>query len=51
MGGLAVLGIMLLATSVLGRLGMTFGEALYVSTLGLVAMGYGVTEWRLRREK
>ncbi len=50
-GGLALLGIMLIITTVLGWLGLTFGEALYVSTLGLVGVSYGVTEWRLRREK
>jgi hypothetical protein len=49
LGGSAVLGIILVAVAVLGRLGASFGEALYVSVSGLIIISYAVTSWRLRR--
>ena len=50
-GGLALVVVLLVASTLLNRLGLSFSEALYLSALGVVAVGYGVTEWRLRREK
>lgn len=50
-GGLALLVMLLIASALLRKLGISFSEALYLSALGLVVIGYGVTEWRLRREK
>jgi hypothetical protein len=51
LGGLAVLIIILAAAAVLGWFGASFGEALYVSISGLIAIGYGVNAWRLRKGK
>jgi hypothetical protein len=50
-GGLALLALLLLTTAVLKRLRISFGEALYLSVLGLTFVSYGVTEWYLRRGK
>jgi len=50
-GGLTLVVVLLVASTLLKRLGISFSEALYLSALGVVAVGYGVTEWRLRREK
>ena len=50
MGGLALLVLVLITTAVLKQLGISFGEALYLSVLGLTVVSYGITEWRLRRE-
>ena len=50
-GGLALIVILLIAANLLNWLGINLGEALYLSVLGLTVVGYGVTEWRLRREK
>jgi hypothetical protein len=50
-GGLALLVMLLIASALLRKLGVSFSESLYLSALGLVVIGYGVTEWRLRREK
>jgi len=50
-GGLALLVMLLIASALLRKLGISFSEALYLSVLGVVAVGYGVTEWRLRRER
>lgn len=50
-GGLALLVMLLIASALLRKLGISFSEALYLSALGVVAIGYGVTEWRLRRER
>jgi len=50
-GGSAVAVLVLAAATVLKRLGASFSEALYLSVLGLTVISYGVTEWRLRREK
>lgn len=50
-GGLALLVMLLIVSALLRKLGISFSEALYLSALGMVAVGYGVTEWRLRREK
>ena len=50
-GGLALLVMLLIASALLRKLGISFSEALYLSALGVVAVGYGVTEWRLRRER
>lgn len=50
-GGLALLVLLLIASALLRKLGISFSEALYLAALGVVAIGYGVTEWRLRREK
>jgi len=46
LGGLAVLVVVLAAAVVLGRLGASFGEALYVSVSGLIVLSYAVTSWR-----
>jgi hypothetical protein len=51
LGGLTVMAILLSAAAALRGLGASLGEALYVSVLGLTVVGYGVTSWRLRREK
>jgi hypothetical protein len=51
MGGLALLALLLIATTVLKQLGVSFSEALYLSVFGLTVMSYGITEWRLRREE
>lgn len=48
-GGLALLVMLLIASALLRKLGVSFSEALYLSALGLVVISYGVTEWRLRR--
>ena len=50
-GGLALMVLLLVASTLLIRLGISFSEALYLSVLGLTLVSYGVTEWRLRREK
>jgi len=50
-GGLALMVLMLSAAILLKRCGVSFSEALYLSALGLTLISYGVTEWRLRREK
>ena len=50
-GGLALVVMLLVASTLLKRLGISFSEALYLSVLGLTLVSYGVTEWRLRREK
>ena len=50
-GGLALIAMLLIASALLRKLGISFSDALYLSALGVVAVGYGVTEWRLRREK
>lgn len=50
-GGLALLALLLVAITVLKQLGVSFGEALYLSVLGLTVVGYGITERHLRREK
>lgn len=48
--GGAVLGVtLLLAAIALQRLGIPFGEALYLAALVTVGLGYGVTAWRLRQ--
>jgi hypothetical protein len=51
MGGLVLLALLLITTAVLKHLGIRFGEALYLSVLGLTVVSYGITEWRLRREE
>lgn len=51
MGGLVVVVVLLFAANLLHRLGISVSEALYLSALGLTVVGYGITEWRLRREK
>lgn len=51
MGGLTVAVLLLIASTVLKRVGVSFSEALYLSVLGLTLISYSVTEWRLRREK
>jgi hypothetical protein len=43
--------LLLVASTLLIRLGISFSEALYLSVLGLTLVSYGVTEWRLRRGK
>ena len=48
-GGLVLLAMLLIASALLRKLGISFSEALYLSALGLVVISYGVTEWRLRR--
>ena len=50
-GGLALMVLLLIAATLLKRCGVSFSEALYLSVLGLTLISYGVTEWRLRREK
>ena len=50
-GGLALMVALLVASTLLIRLGISFSEALYLSVLGLTLVSYGVTEWRLRRGK
>ncbi len=50
-GGITLLGLLVLATMLLTGFGISFGEALYLSALGFTALGYSVTEWRLRRER
>lgn len=51
MGGLALVALLLMTTTVLQQFGVSFSEALYLSASGLTMIGYGVSEWRLRREK
>lgn len=51
MGGLAVVVVLLLGANLLHQLGISVSEALYLSVLGLTVVGYGITEWRLHREK
>lgn len=46
-----MLALLLVAITVLKQLGVSFGEALYLSVLGLTVVGYGITERHLRREK
>jgi len=48
-GGLALLVMLLIASALLRKLGISFSEALYLSVLGLTIVNYSVTEWRLRR--
>ena len=50
-GGLALLVLLLVASTLLIRLGISLSEALYLSVLGLTLISYSVIEWRLRREK
>lgn len=50
-GGLALAVLLLIAATVLKRVGVSFSEAFYLSVSGLTLISYGVTEWRLRREK
>ena len=50
-GGLALVVMLLVTSTLLKRLGISFSEALYLSVLGLTLVSYGVTEWRLRRGK
>ncbi len=50
-GGLALVVLLMIADALLNRLGISVSEALYLSVLGLTLISYGVTEWRLRREK
>lgn len=50
-GGLALVVVLLVASTLLKRLGISFSEALYLSALGLTLVSYGITEWRLRRGK
>ena len=50
-GGAVILALILFVIALLDWLGATFGEALYVSLLTVVGMGYGVTAWRMRQEK
>lgn len=50
-GGLALLTLLLIAITVLKQLGVSVGEALYLSVLGLTVVSYGITERHLRREK
>jgi hypothetical protein len=50
LGGLAILAFILVTTTLLDGLGVSLGEALYLSVCGLVVAGYGVAEWRLRRK-
>jgi len=50
-GGLALLVMLLIASALLGKLGISLSEALYLSALGLTVIGYGITEGRLHREK
>ncbi len=42
LGGLAVLVVVLAAVAVLGQLGASFGEALYVAVSGLIVLSYAV---------
>ncbi len=51
LNGLVVMAILLLSSAVLTQLGVSFGEALYVSVFGLVVIDYAVTSWRLRQER
>lgn len=50
-GGLTLLTLLLIAITVLKQLGVSVGEALYLSVLGLTVVSYGITERHLRREK
>jgi hypothetical protein len=50
LGGLAIVTTLLVSTTLLGWLGASFEEALYLSVCGLVVAGYGLAEWRLRRK-
>lgn len=49
-GGLALIVLLLIAANLLKWLGVSLGEALYLSVLGLTVIGYGITEWRLRKK-
>lgn len=49
-GGLALIVLLLLTTNLLKWIGISLGEALYLSVLGLTMVSYGTTEWRLRRK-
>jgi hypothetical protein len=42
--------IILVVTAIFKLSGMNLSEAFYLSVLGLIALGYVVTSWRLRRE-
>jgi hypothetical protein len=50
-GGLAGLVILLTAMRLLTWAGANLGEALYLSVLGAVVIGYSLTECWLRRGK
>lgn len=50
-GGLVLVVLLLVVSTLLKRMGAGFGEALYLSALGLTLVSYGVTEWRLRRSE
>ena len=47
-GGAVLWGLWLLVAVMLTALGVSVAEALYGSALGVVVVGYGVMEWRLR---
>lgn len=49
-GGLAILVVMLVTANLLKGIGISSGEALYLSVLGSTVVGYSMTEWRLRRK-
>jgi hypothetical protein len=49
-GGLAVVVLLLITANLLKWLGISPGEALYLSVLGLTVIGYGMVEWRLRKK-
>ena len=49
-GGLALVVLLLIVTTLLKNIGISLGEALYLSVLGLTVVGYGMTEWRLHRK-
>ena len=50
-GGLSLLALVLVLITALDALGVSLGDALYLSLLAVVAAAYGVTEWRLRQER
>ena len=47
-GGLAVAVLLLITANLLKWIGISLGEALYLSALGLTVICYGMIEWRLR---
>ena len=49
-GGLALIVLLLLTTNLLKWIGISLGEALYLSVLGLTVVSYGMTEWRLKKK-
>ncbi len=51
LGGLVGLVILLVVTTLLAWAGASLGEALYLSALSVVIIGYSTAEWRLRRGK